>query len=50
VEREDPKGWKKMEKEWGKTFATCDVEVNVESIIRRTGEISKPYLFDLKKK
>lgn len=49
VERADPNAWKKMEKEWDGIFATCEVEVKVESRLRRSGEITKPYLFDLKK-
>ncbi|MBO1515287.1 Ger(x)C family spore germination protein [Metabacillus bambusae] len=49
VERANPKAWKKMEKEWDKIFAKCEVEVKVESKVRRSGEITKPYLFDLKK-
>jgi spore germination protein KC len=49
VERANPKAWKKMEKEWDEIFATSKVEVYVESTIRRTGMISKPYLFESKK-
>lgn len=49
VERANPKAWKKMEKDWDRIFATCKVEVNVESTIRRTGMISKPFLFEEKK-
>lgn len=49
VERSNPRAWKKMEKEWEGIFATCKVEVNVESTIRRTNMISKPYLFEIKK-
>lgn len=48
VERANPKAWKKMKTEWDKTFATCEVEVKVESKIRRSGKITKPALFDLK--
>lgn len=49
VERANPKAWKKMEKEWDRIFATCRVEVKVESTIRRTGMVSKPYLYEEKK-
>ncbi len=49
VERANPKAWKKMEKDWDRIFATCKVEVNVESTIRRTGMISKPFLLEEKK-
>lgn len=49
VERANPQVWKKMEKDWDTIFATCKVEVKVESTIRRTGMISKPNFFDQKK-
>lgn len=49
LERSDPKAWKKMEKEWDTIFATSKVEVTVESTIRRTGMISKPFLLEEKK-
>ncbi|MGM0884952.1 MAG: Ger(x)C family spore germination protein [Bacillota bacterium] len=49
VERANPKAWKKMEKEWDRIFATSKVEVHVESTIRRTGMISKPFLHEKKK-
>lgn len=49
MERANPKVWKKMEKEWDSIFATSKVEVHVESTIRRTGMISKPFLHEKKK-
>ncbi|WP_199620272.1 Ger(x)C family spore germination protein [Paenibacillus alkalitolerans] len=48
VEREGPKAWKKMEKDWGRIFAECGVEVNVESIIRRTGMRTSPFFKEKK--
>lgn len=45
VKRSYPKKWKTMEKEWGTIFPTCKVEVAVESTIRRTGMVSRPYMF-----
>lgn len=45
--RADPKAWQEMEKEWDKIFPTIQVEVNVESTIRRTGQVSKPYLLEM---
>ncbi|MGM0881630.1 MAG: Ger(x)C family spore germination protein [Bacillota bacterium] len=44
VNRENPKAWKKMKKEWGKTFAKSKVDVKVDAFIRRSGMRIKPYL------
>ncbi|XEC93941.1 Ger(x)C family spore germination protein [Paenibacillus tarimensis] len=49
VERANPKAWKEMQKEWGSLFPASKVNVTVESTIRRSGMITKPYLFDLEK-
>lgn len=49
IERANPKGWKKMEEQWGTLFSTCEFDVTVESKIRRTGKITKPYLHEIKK-
>lgn len=42
--RANPKAWKKMKKEWGKTFAESKVDVKVDAFIRRSGMRLKPYL------
>ncbi|MCU6602243.1 Ger(x)C family spore germination protein [Peribacillus frigoritolerans] len=45
-----PKEWKKLEKNWDDdTFPKLEVEVQVETFIRRTGLRNKPYLSNLKK-
>lgn len=45
-----PKEWKKLEKNWDDdTFPELEVDVQVETFIRRTGLRNKPYLSNLKK-
>ncbi|AXN38016.1 MULTISPECIES: Ger(x)C family spore germination protein [Peribacillus] len=45
-----PKEWKKIEKDWDDvSFAKLEVDVQVETFIRRTGLRNKPYLSNLKK-
>lgn len=46
-----PKEWKKLEKNWDDdTFSKLEVDVQVETFIRRTGLRNKPFLSNLKKK
>lgn len=45
VYRHYPKQWSKMEKDWDQIFKDIQVEVNVDSKLRRTGRITKPILF-----
>ncbi|WP_336866883.1 Ger(x)C family spore germination protein [Peribacillus frigoritolerans] len=46
-----PKEWKKLEKNWDDdTFPKLEVDVQVETFIRRTGLRNKPFLSNLKKK
>ncbi|MBB6021712.1 spore germination protein KC [Paenibacillus sp. JGP012] len=49
INRTNPKAWKRMEGNWGTLFSTCEFDVHVESKIQRTGKITKPYLYELKK-
>ncbi|MFF5397096.1 Ger(x)C family spore germination protein [Peribacillus butanolivorans] len=45
-----PKEWKKIEKDWDDvSFPKLEVDVQVETFIRRTGLRNKPYLSNLKK-
>ncbi|WP_372631233.1 Ger(x)C family spore germination protein [Cohnella sp.] len=41
VQRDRPKAWKAMEKEWGELFRTCKAEVTVETVLLRTGMTTK---------
>ncbi|PZT56888.1 Ger(x)C family spore germination protein [Paenibacillus silvae] len=50
IERANPKAWKEMENKWDTLFSTCEFNVHVESKLRRTGKITKPYLHELKQK
>ena len=46
-----PKEWKKLEKNWDDvSFPKLEVDVQVETFIRRTGLRNKPFLSNLKKK
>ncbi|CAH0251930.1 Spore germination protein B3 [Peribacillus simplex] len=46
-----PKEWKKIEKNWDDvSFPKLEVDVQVETFIRRTGLRNKPFLSNLKKK
>lgn len=46
-----PKEWKKLEKNWDDdTFPKLEVDVQVETFIRRTGLRNKPFLSNLQKK
>lgn len=46
-----PKEWKKIEKNWDDdAFPKLEVDVQVETFIRRTGLRNKPFLSNLKKK
>ncbi|MCM3726518.1 Ger(x)C family spore germination protein [Neobacillus cucumis] len=47
MKRSNPKEWEGLKKEWNETFAKAKVYVTVDSIIRRTGMRTKPYLSDL---
>lgn len=42
VHKKFPKQWRKMESEWDDLFPNLEVEVQVESVMRRVGTISKP--------
>jgi spore germination protein KC len=42
VSRENPKAWEKMKKEWNKTFAEIEVDVNVDAFIRLPGKRNNP--------
>lgn len=42
VHKKFPKRWRKMENEWDELFPKLEVEVQVESVMRRVGTISKP--------
>jgi spore germination protein KC len=45
-----PKEWKKLEKNWDDdTFPKLEVDVQVETFIRRTGLRNKPFLSNLQK-
>ncbi|SDH83481.1 Ger(x)C family spore germination protein [Alteribacillus bidgolensis] len=45
VNREDPKLWKKIKKEWDdEIFPETEVNVNVQAFIRRSGLRTKPYI------
>ena len=46
-----PKEWKKIEKDWDDvSFPKLEVDVQVETFIRRTGLRNKPYLSNLQKR
>ncbi|TWE05059.1 spore germination protein KC [Neobacillus bataviensis] len=47
MKRSNPKEWEGLKKEWNETFVKAKVYVTVDSIIRRTGMRTKPYLSDL---
>jgi spore germination protein KC len=47
MKRSNPKEWEGLKKEWNQTFAKAKVYVTVDSIIRRTGMRTKPYLSDI---
>jgi spore germination protein KC len=36
VERENPRGWKKVKDHWEKIFATCEIKVEEDVVIRHT--------------
>jgi spore germination protein KC len=42
VHKKFPKKWKKMESEWDELFPKIEVEVQVQSVMKRVGTISKP--------
>lgn len=45
INREDPKLWKKIKKEWNnEIFPETEINVNVQAFIRRTGLRTKPYI------
>lgn len=48
IHREDPKLWKKLEKNWDKHFATIPVEVNVKVRILRTGTTNNSFMKNMK--
>jgi spore germination protein KC len=48
LNRENPKAWKKMKKEWSKTFAESKIDVKVDAFIRRSGMRLKSYLSEQK--
>ncbi|MDQ6419526.1 Ger(x)C family spore germination protein [Paenibacillus sp. LHD-117] len=45
LERSNPKVWKTMEEDWANIFPSCKVEIEVDSSIRRTGMVARPYMF-----
>lgn len=36
VERENPRGWKSVKDHWDSIFATCEIRINVDVVIRHT--------------
>jgi germination protein, Ger(x)C family len=44
LNRSYPRTWKKLEDRWSEVFADCEIEVHVESFIRRSGMRTKPYI------
>lgn len=36
VERENPRGWKKVKNHWEAIFATCDIKIDADTVIRHT--------------
>jgi len=49
INREDPKAWEKMKKNWNADFSKAEVKVKVEAYIRRPGMIMKPYIKEVPK-
>ncbi|MCM2533068.1 Ger(x)C family spore germination C-terminal domain-containing protein [Neobacillus pocheonensis] len=49
VHREDPKLWKKIKGNWDEQFASLQVNVKVDSYIRREGVRTKPFWSDINK-
>lgn len=45
VEQSNPEEWKQLKEQWPGIFAKSQVEVEVESYIRRTGMRKKPYFW-----
>ncbi|MEW9700533.1 Ger(x)C family spore germination protein [Paenibacillus sp. SI8] len=50
ISRKAPNDWKRLKKSWADTFADLQVEVEVESFIRRPGMRLKPYIAEVEKK
>lgn len=44
IHKSNPKYWKKVKSDWNTQFADLQVEVKVDTYIRRTGDRSKSYL------
>ncbi|RBW68745.1 Ger(x)C family spore germination protein [Bacillus taeanensis] len=44
IHRSDPKEWKKLKKNWDKTFKEIPVTINVDYHIRRTGTVGNSFL------
>jgi spore germination protein KC len=49
VHRADPKLWKKIKGNWPEQFADLDVNINVDSYIRREGIRTKPFWSEINK-
>lgn len=49
VHRANPKLWKKIEGNWNEQFADLEVNVKVDSYIRREGDRTSPFWLDLNK-
>ncbi len=48
IHRSDPKAWKKMKKDWDKTFVDIPVNVKVDIKIRRLGTVNNSFLEEMK--
>lgn len=49
INRDNPKVWNKMKKDWNEVFSELDVHVNVEAYIRRPGMRLQPYIKEAQK-
>lgn len=49
IHRADPKAWKKLKKDWDKTFVNLPVNVKINVKIRRLGTLSNSFLEKIKK-
>lgn len=45
----NPEAWEKMKKDWNQIFAICQVNVEVDAFIRRSGMRMEPYFSEKKK-
>lgn len=49
IHKDDPKGWERLEENWGEMFPEVPVTVNSNIELRRIGTISDPFHNELKK-